>query len=58
MTLRKYLWLWALPLALLCYAIGSSQGVIALVLVAVVGELIFWLGLFKRCKRRDNAPKP
>ncbi|WP_199774390.1 MULTISPECIES: hypothetical protein [unclassified Pseudoalteromonas] len=54
MSVRKYLWLWALPLALICYAIGAEKGVLALLIVGAFLEGAFWLGLFKRTKKKQN----
>ncbi|WP_462157398.1 hypothetical protein [Pseudoalteromonas sp. GB56] len=52
MTVRKYLWLWALPLALICYAIGAEKGLIILFVLGAVLEGAFWLGLFSRAKKK------
>ncbi|MFY8274113.1 hypothetical protein AAEU32_08305 [Pseudoalteromonas sp. SSDWG2] len=54
MTIRKYLWLWALPLALICYAIGAEKGVIAMLIIGGILECAFWVGLFKRNKEKHR----
>jgi hypothetical protein len=46
--LGKYLLLGALIcLALVCYFIGSAIGSIAFIVLAVLLELAFWIGIFK-----------
>ena len=54
MTIRKYMWLWALPLALICYAVGAVKGLFLLIVLGVLLEGAFWLGLFKRTKNKKQ----
>ena len=52
MTIRKYMWLWALPVAVICYAMGAEKGLFLLVVLGVLFEGAFWLGLFSRAKKK------
>jgi hypothetical protein len=47
-TLGKYLLLGALLcLALVCYFVGSVIGAMAFIVMGVLLELAFWIGIFK-----------
>lgn len=39
--------------ALICYQIGFALGIIAIVLLGVVFELLFWVGVFNFNKKSD-----
>ena len=51
--LGKYLLLTAfICLAVLCYFIGSKTGAIAFIIMGVVLELAFWLGIFRSSNQK------
>jgi hypothetical protein len=53
--LGKYLLLGALIcLSLVCYFIGSAIGSIVFIVLAVLLELAFWVGIFKPHHKRSS----
>lgn len=55
---KRFLYLAFLILAaIICYIIGSSSGIIIFVILGIILELIFWLGLFsKPSKKAQKKP--
>ncbi len=54
-TLHKWIILSALLFAAIAsYSYGSSQGVVAFILIGIIFELTFWLKLFKKKSHTDS----
>ena len=54
-SFTKYVLLAAMfCLAILCYFIGSKIGAIAFIVMGVLLELAFWLGIFRASKRHST----
>jgi hypothetical protein len=41
--------------AIACYAIGIPRGTIVFIILGVIFEGLFWIGLFNRKKRSKNS---
>lgn len=54
----KYLLLGALLcLALVCYFVGSVLGAVAFIVMGILLELAFWVGIFKSSNKNQALPK-
>ncbi len=52
----KYLLLSALVcLALICYSVGSATGTVAFIIMGVLLEIAFWLGIIKSTRSRITS---
>ncbi|MCT8986308.1 hypothetical protein [Shewanella phaeophyticola] len=52
----KYVLLAALVcLALVCYSVGSATGAVAFIVMGVLLEIAFWLGIIKSTRSRRQS---
>lgn len=47
-----------LVLALVCYSLGAVKSAIIFIILGLVFEMAFWLGLFKRVNKPSSTVKP
>ncbi|MGI2171439.1 hypothetical protein ACROAE_14815 [Shewanella sp. MF05960] len=55
-AVTQYLLLAALIcLALVCYFVGSATGAVAFIVMGILLEIAFWLGIFKSTRSRRQT---